>query len=239
MKIHIVRPGEQLWDLVQKYNVPLERVLEANPNIMEPEQLEVGSKVRIPSGRVPVSPVKRDYLKEKTGRESFKPQKPIDPQWPLTEQPVGSPQDLQLTIAKPIRVEDAQFYDQYQNEPARYDEYDDYDESSEVPLDEWESSSIYSYQPSHPTQFAPFYPTEPGFYSYPHLSHASTPYPNYPCTDCGSTPSYPPQAAMSTPPYPFWTPYGNHQPAYWQPEMMMNQVPEYGNEAFESSSAEF
>ncbi|TCP65640.1 LysM peptidoglycan-binding domain-containing protein [Baia soyae] len=220
MKIHIVRPGEQLWDLVQKYNVPLERVLEANPNIMEPEQLEVGSKVRIPSGRVPVSPIKRDYL----------------PQKPLVERPAGSPQDLQLTIAKPIRVEDVQFY---QNEPAQYDDYDDYDSSSEVPLDEWESSSIYSHPPSYPTQFAPFYPTEPGFYSYPHLAHASTPYPSHPCTDCGSPSPYPPQTSMSPPPYPFWTPYGNHQPGYWQPEMMMNQVPAYGNEDFESSSAEF
>ncbi|MDQ0417534.1 hypothetical protein J2Z48_001707 [Croceifilum oryzae] len=223
MKIHIVRPGEQLWDLVQKYNVPLERVLEANPNIMEPEQLEVGSKVRIPSGRVPVSPIKRDYLKERTDHESY-------------------PQDLQLTIAKPIRVEDAQFYHQYQNEPARYDDYDDddYDESSEMPMDEWDaSSSVYSYPPSYPTQFAPFYPTEPGFYSYPHLSHVSTPYPNYPpCSDCGP-PAYPPQTAMSSPPYPFWTPYGNHQPAFWQPEMMMNQAPDYGGETFESSSAEF
>jgi hypothetical protein len=52
MKIHIVRPGDEFEQLVQKYNVPLERLLAANPNLQTEETLEVGSKVRIPTGKV-------------------------------------------------------------------------------------------------------------------------------------------------------------------------------------------
>jgi LysM repeat protein len=55
MKIHIVRPGEIFEELVQKYNVPFERLLEANPNLNEETTLEPGSKIRIPTGKVPLS----------------------------------------------------------------------------------------------------------------------------------------------------------------------------------------
>ncbi|WP_168188582.1 LysM peptidoglycan-binding domain-containing protein [Thermoflavimicrobium daqui] len=56
MKIHIVHPGDTLSFIVQKYNIPLERLLEANPQITNTEKLEIGSKVRIPSGKVPILP---------------------------------------------------------------------------------------------------------------------------------------------------------------------------------------
>jgi hypothetical protein len=55
MKIHIVRSGEAFEELVQKYNVPFERLLEANPHLDDHALLEPGSKVRIPTGKVPVS----------------------------------------------------------------------------------------------------------------------------------------------------------------------------------------
>jgi LysM repeat protein len=56
MKIHIVRPGEVFEEIVQKYNVPFERLLEANPDLdKEKVSLEPGNKIRIPSGKVPLS----------------------------------------------------------------------------------------------------------------------------------------------------------------------------------------
>jgi LysM repeat protein len=54
MKIHIVRPGEVFEQLVQKYNVPFERLLEANPNLNKEASLEAGTKIRIPTGKVPL-----------------------------------------------------------------------------------------------------------------------------------------------------------------------------------------
>lgn len=265
MKIHIVRPGEQLWDLVQKYNVPLERVLEANPNIMEPEQLEVGSKVRIPTGRVPVSPLKRDYLEEVTDGDLFEPQKSFDPTesskfelQPVVSRPESieqnqswdcvESQDLQLIRANPIPVEKVHFdqynddespnYDEYDDETPNYDDYND--DLSEMGVDEWESSTMHSFKPAYASPFLPFYPTEPGFYPHPQLSFAPTMYPSPPpCTDCG--PSYSPQVAMSAPPYPFWTPYND--PALFQPSHWYNQEPESAyvewDKPYESSSAEF
>lgn len=54
MKIHVVRQGDTLLDLTQKYNVPLERILQANPEMNEEssESLSIGSKVRIPTGKI-------------------------------------------------------------------------------------------------------------------------------------------------------------------------------------------
>lgn len=54
MKIHIVKKGDTLYELSQKYNVPLEKLIEANPQIANPDQLTLGEKVKIPAGAVQV-----------------------------------------------------------------------------------------------------------------------------------------------------------------------------------------
>lgn len=54
MKIHIVKEGDTLYSLSEKYNVDLEKIVAANPEIIEPSRVEPGKKVKIPKG--PVSP---------------------------------------------------------------------------------------------------------------------------------------------------------------------------------------
>ncbi|MBY9079368.1 LysM peptidoglycan-binding domain-containing protein [Paenibacillus sp. HN-1] len=54
MKIHIVKQGDTLYELAQKYGVPLEKLIEANPQLTNPDVLNIGDKVKIP---VPASPV--------------------------------------------------------------------------------------------------------------------------------------------------------------------------------------
>ncbi|GIP54958.1 LysM peptidoglycan-binding domain-containing protein [Paenibacillus vini] len=54
MKIHIVKKGDTLFDLSKKYQVPLQKLIEANPQIVNPDQLNLGDKVKIPSSAVPV-----------------------------------------------------------------------------------------------------------------------------------------------------------------------------------------
>lgn len=54
MKIHIVKKGDTLFDLSKKYQVPLQKLIEANPKIVNPDQLNLGDKVKIPSSAVPV-----------------------------------------------------------------------------------------------------------------------------------------------------------------------------------------
>jgi hypothetical protein len=63
MKIHIIRPGDTVSKIVQKYNIPLERLQEANPHITNLDKLEVGEKVCIPTGKIPVAP-KGETLEE-------------------------------------------------------------------------------------------------------------------------------------------------------------------------------
>ncbi|MCU6711110.1 LysM peptidoglycan-binding domain-containing protein [Paenibacillus sp. J5C_2022] len=50
MKIHIVKQGDTLYFIGQKYNVSLEEILHMNPGISNPDALEVGMKIKIPSG---------------------------------------------------------------------------------------------------------------------------------------------------------------------------------------------
>jgi morphogenetic protein associated with SpoVID len=51
VKIHIVKKGDSLFSIAQKYNVSLEEVLQLNPSIMNPDVIEVGMKVKIPTSK--------------------------------------------------------------------------------------------------------------------------------------------------------------------------------------------
>ncbi|EHS56073.1 LysM peptidoglycan-binding domain-containing protein [Paenibacillus sp. Aloe-11] len=52
MKIHIVKKGDTLYLLAQKYNVALEKVIAANPQLADPNQLSIGEKIKIPTDPV-------------------------------------------------------------------------------------------------------------------------------------------------------------------------------------------
>ncbi|MGM1021688.1 MAG: LysM peptidoglycan-binding domain-containing protein [Bacillota bacterium] len=52
MKIHIVKKGDTLYLLAQKYNVSLEKVIAANPQLADPNQLSIGQKIKIPADPV-------------------------------------------------------------------------------------------------------------------------------------------------------------------------------------------
>jgi morphogenetic protein associated with SpoVID len=49
VKIHIVKQGDTLYLIAQKYNVSLEDIVKANPEISNPDAIDVGMKVKIPS----------------------------------------------------------------------------------------------------------------------------------------------------------------------------------------------
>ncbi|WP_018752373.1 LysM peptidoglycan-binding domain-containing protein [Paenibacillus sanguinis] len=55
MKIHIVKQGDTLFELSKKYNVPLQKLIEANPQLVNPDQLDIGDKVKIPAEAVPIA----------------------------------------------------------------------------------------------------------------------------------------------------------------------------------------
>ncbi|MBA4541369.1 MULTISPECIES: LysM domain-containing protein [Thermoactinomyces] len=67
MKIHIVRPGDTLWVLAQKYNTPIERLREVNPELTEGNELEPGMKIRVPTGKFLLSSSKNKEMETKIG----------------------------------------------------------------------------------------------------------------------------------------------------------------------------
>ncbi|MDR0267777.1 LysM peptidoglycan-binding domain-containing protein [Paenibacillus sp.] len=54
MKIHIVKSGDTLYELSKKYNVPLQKIIDTNPQISDPNELKIGQKVKIPAEPVQV-----------------------------------------------------------------------------------------------------------------------------------------------------------------------------------------
>jgi morphogenetic protein associated with SpoVID len=49
VKIHIVKRGDTLYKLSQKYHVDLDTLIQMNPHIENPDQIDVGMKVKIPT----------------------------------------------------------------------------------------------------------------------------------------------------------------------------------------------
>lgn len=60
MKIHIVKKGNTLYELSKKYAIDLKNLVAMNPQIENPDQLEVGMKVIVPSTIGPNDPPKLD-----------------------------------------------------------------------------------------------------------------------------------------------------------------------------------
>ncbi|WP_245954647.1 LysM peptidoglycan-binding domain-containing protein [Paenibacillus flagellatus] len=62
MKIHLVKKGETLFHIAKKYGIELQKLISFNTQIADPDQIDVGTKVKIPSAPVPVPPPVGDIL---------------------------------------------------------------------------------------------------------------------------------------------------------------------------------
>lgn len=52
MKIHMVKSGDSMYTIAEKYGVTMEQLIAFNPQISNPDQIDVGMKVKIPSAGV-------------------------------------------------------------------------------------------------------------------------------------------------------------------------------------------
>lgn len=66
MRIHIVQKGDTLWKLANKYDVEPEEIQSANPNVVNPEMLMPGMKLKVPTGTVAVRKEKTETNKQST-----------------------------------------------------------------------------------------------------------------------------------------------------------------------------
>lgn len=62
MKIHIVKKGDTLYELAKKYQTTLDQIISLNPQIADPNHIDVGMKVKIPSAAKPVDPPASDFV---------------------------------------------------------------------------------------------------------------------------------------------------------------------------------
>lgn len=137
MKIHVTRAGDTLWGLAQKYNVPAERLKEANPELGEYDLLRPGLKVRVPTGKVPVtSPGSSEDASRRT-------------------EPASAAAE-HLQNDRDERPYDSSDYRPYDSSEVDPDERDW--ESSDLDMelsDEWEAASTLSAQPPMPWMWPP------------------------------------------------------------------------------------
>jgi LysM repeat protein len=61
LKIHIVKKNDTLFNLANKYNVELDAIIAINPQIQDPNKIDVGMKVKIPSRPQPVEPPSSEH----------------------------------------------------------------------------------------------------------------------------------------------------------------------------------
>jgi len=54
MKIHIVQSDDSLAKLAEKYQISEDQIVKANPRLEKDQTLKVGSKIYIPSGKIPL-----------------------------------------------------------------------------------------------------------------------------------------------------------------------------------------
>lgn len=75
VKIHITQQGDTLWKISERYDISLEDLMEANPQIRDPNTLETGIKVWIPTGRISILSSKKkeemDIKKEGEQEERY------------------------------------------------------------------------------------------------------------------------------------------------------------------------
>jgi LysM repeat protein len=64
VKIHIVKRGDTLYKLSEKYNVDLKKLIQMNPHIEDPDQIDIGEKVKIPTS-TPVVDLSPEFIKHK------------------------------------------------------------------------------------------------------------------------------------------------------------------------------
>jgi LysM repeat protein len=62
LKIHIVKKGDTLYELAKKYQTTLDQIIALNPQIADPNQIEIGMKVKIPSVPKHVDPPASDFV---------------------------------------------------------------------------------------------------------------------------------------------------------------------------------
>ncbi|MHA0857083.1 LysM peptidoglycan-binding domain-containing protein [Paenibacillus sp. CMAA1364] len=62
MKIHMVKKGDTLYNISGKYGIPLEKLIVANPQLADPNKLNIGDKVKIPSKSVVTPPKPEDTI---------------------------------------------------------------------------------------------------------------------------------------------------------------------------------
>ncbi|MZQ86203.1 LysM peptidoglycan-binding domain-containing protein [Paenibacillus sp. 5J-6] len=62
MKIHIVKKGDTLYELAKKYHSTLDQIIAINPQIADPNVLDIGMKVKIPSRPKPVDPPASEFV---------------------------------------------------------------------------------------------------------------------------------------------------------------------------------
>jgi spore coat assembly protein SafA len=92
VRIHIVQKGDTMWKIAKKYGVDFHELLRLNSQIITPDVIYPGAKIKIPPRRVPVHPRGEDGARQ-------------TPQRPIKEAPLPPMEEEELPPEVPPQVE--------------------------------------------------------------------------------------------------------------------------------------
>lgn len=100
MKIHIVQADDTLAKLAKKYHISEEQIVKANPTLEKEQPLQTGSKIFIPSGKIPLT--KENERKE----DQHNPEHHLEPELDQDEYPIESSYRQAYVPDPAVRFED-------------------------------------------------------------------------------------------------------------------------------------
>ena len=116
MRVHVVQKGDTMWLIAKKYGISLESLIAANPQIPDPNRIDVGMRINIPGGvdmetnyKMPVKKMEPPYAGPTcppVKKEEYPHMKPICP--PVKKAESGWPKHLK-TITYIVKAGDTLF----------------------------------------------------------------------------------------------------------------------------------
>jgi spore coat assembly protein SafA len=116
LRVHVVQKGDTMWLIAKKYGISLESLIAANPQIPDPNRIDVGMKINIPGGvdtepksQMPIKKMEPPYIGPTCPPVKKEEHLHVKPTCPPVDKPeVGWPNHLK-TITYIVKAGDTLF----------------------------------------------------------------------------------------------------------------------------------
>ncbi|KEO82259.1 LysM peptidoglycan-binding domain-containing protein [Tumebacillus flagellatus] len=101
MKVYTVQKGDSMWKISKMWNVPLDQLVAANPQIANPDQIDVGMQINIPGAGAPVEEMTKEELTAPVAPQAEVEEAVPAPEAPAVPAPAPAPAPAPVEQAYP------------------------------------------------------------------------------------------------------------------------------------------